>query len=76
MNAQPHLLLIHGFPLDHTMWQPNMEALGSVAHVMAPDLLAFGTAEEVPAVLTMEHREGRKPQVAQPLGNAKGSGHL
>ncbi len=36
------------------MWQPNLEALESVAHVLAPDLLAFGTAEEVPAVLTME----------------------
>ena len=55
MNAQPHLLLIHGFPLDHSLWQPNLEALGSVAHLLAPDLLAFGTAEEVPAVLTMEH---------------------
>lgn len=55
MNAQPHLLLIHGFPLDHSMWQPNMEALESAAHVLAPDLLAFETAEEVPAVLTMEH---------------------
>ena len=55
MNARPHLLLIHGFPLDHSMWQPNLEALESVAHVLAPDLLAFGTAEEVPAVLTMEH---------------------
>lgn len=37
------------------MWQPNMEALESAAHVLAPDLLAFETAEEVPAVLTMEH---------------------
>ncbi|MGV9014109.1 MAG: alpha/beta fold hydrolase [Flavobacteriales bacterium] len=55
MNARPHLLLIHGFPLDHSLWQPNLEVLGSVAHVMAPDLLAFRSAEEVPAVLTMEH---------------------
>ena len=37
------------------MWQPNVETLGSVAQLMAPDLLAFETAEEVPAVLTMEH---------------------
>ncbi len=54
MNARPHLLLIHGFPLDHSMWQPNLEALGSVAHVLAPDLLAFAAASEVPEVLTME----------------------
>ena len=37
------------------MWQPNMEALGNVAQVLAPDLLAFDTADEVPEVLTMEH---------------------
>lgn len=55
MNAPPHLLLIHGFPLDHSLWQPNAEALGRVAEVLAPDLLAFESAEEVPAVLTMEH---------------------
>lgn len=52
---QHHLLLIHGFPLDHTLWQPNMEALEHVAQVMAPDLLAFESAEAVPEVLTMEH---------------------
>ena len=55
MNVQLHLLLIHGFPLDHSLWQPNLEALGRAAHVLAPDLLAFEIAEEVPAVLTMEH---------------------
>jgi len=56
MNAQAnHLLPIHGFPLDHSMWQPNLETLGSVAQVLAPDLLAFETDEDVPAVLTMEH---------------------
>ncbi|MEO7080157.1 MAG: alpha/beta fold hydrolase, partial [Flavobacteriales bacterium] len=54
MSTRPHLLLIHGFPLDHAMWQPNLQALGSVAHLLVPDLLAFETAEEVPAVLTME----------------------
>lgn len=58
-DQQPHLLLIHGFPLDHTLWQPNMEALSRVAHVMAPDLLSFETAEEVPEVLTMEHFAGQ-----------------
>ena len=37
------------------MWQPNVDALGSVAQVLAPDLLAFETTADVPAVLTMEH---------------------
>ncbi len=41
------------------LWQPNMEALSRVANVMAPDLLSFDTAEEVPEVLTMEHFAGQ-----------------
>ena len=54
MNAKPHLLLIHGFPLDHTLWQPNVTALARVAQELAPNLLAFGSNGDVPAVLTME----------------------
>lgn len=53
-EPRPHLLLIHGFPLDHVLWQPNRSALARVAQVMAPDLLAFGSAQAVPEVLTME----------------------
>jgi pimeloyl-ACP methyl ester carboxylesterase len=35
------LLLVHGYPLDHTMWQPQLEGLVGV-RCIAPDLRGFG----------------------------------
>ena len=39
--GQP-VLLVHGFPLDHTMWQAQIEAFSNHARVIAPDLRGFG----------------------------------
>jgi 3-oxoadipate enol-lactonase len=36
------ILLVHGFPLDHTMWDPQIEALSERYRVIAPDLRGFG----------------------------------
>lgn len=36
------VLLVHGFPLDHTMWSDQIEALRVRARVIAPDLRGFG----------------------------------
>ncbi|MGD9636121.1 MAG: alpha/beta fold hydrolase [Pirellulales bacterium] len=36
------VLLVHGFPLDHTMWDPQIAALAPHARVIAPDLRGFG----------------------------------
>jgi pimeloyl-ACP methyl ester carboxylesterase len=36
------VLLLHGFPLDHTMWAPQIEALAPTHRVIAPDLRGFG----------------------------------
>jgi len=36
------LLLVHGFPLDHTMWSAQIDALAAHARVVAPDLRGFG----------------------------------
>jgi pimeloyl-ACP methyl ester carboxylesterase len=36
------LLLVHGFPLDHTMWNAQIEALSASHRVIAPDLRGFG----------------------------------
>lgn len=50
------LLLIHGYPFDHTMWFSTIASLGSKAKVLIPDLPGFGRAdvlaEQKPA---MEH---------------------
>jgi 3-oxoadipate enol-lactonase len=36
------VLLIHGFPLDHTMWDAQIDALSQHCRVIAPDLRGFG----------------------------------
>ena len=38
----PVLLLVHGFPLDHTMWKPQLAELAKDVRVIAPDLRGFG----------------------------------
>lgn len=37
-----HLLLIHGYPFDHTLWFSTIASLGSKAKVVVPDLPGFG----------------------------------
>src|ERR1051325_4231805 len=36
------LVLIHGYPLDHTMWFGVIAALGGGVRTIAPDLRGFG----------------------------------
>jgi len=36
------VVLVHGFPLDHTMWAAQIDALAGRARVIAPDLRGFG----------------------------------
>lgn len=36
------VLLVHGFPLDHTMWSAQIDALADGVRVIAPDLRGFG----------------------------------
>jgi pimeloyl-ACP methyl ester carboxylesterase len=38
----PLVLLVHGFPLDHTMWSSQIEAIAQNWRVIAPDLRGFG----------------------------------
>ncbi|HRN37853.1 MAG TPA: alpha/beta fold hydrolase [Flavobacteriales bacterium] len=48
------LVLLHGFPLDHTLWFPQLESLAGVARVIAPDLRGFGRSPEASATTAME----------------------
>jgi pimeloyl-ACP methyl ester carboxylesterase len=36
------VVLLHGFPLDHTMWSNQIDALEHSCRVIAPDLRGFG----------------------------------
>ena len=48
------LLLIHAFPLDASMWQPQVEGLGISMPIIAPDLPGFGKAPSAGDTTTMD----------------------
>ncbi|MCA8989752.1 MAG: alpha/beta fold hydrolase [Planctomycetaceae bacterium] len=47
------ILLVHGFPLDHSMWNGQWETLTESYHVIAPDLRGFGLSGGAKNVITM-----------------------
>lgn len=48
------VLLIHGYPLDHTLWEPQIKGLQNEAHILAPDLRGFGGSDPVLGTYKME----------------------
>ncbi len=42
----PVVFLVHGFPLNNTMWNAQVDALSSRFRVIAPDLRGFGQSGE------------------------------
>ncbi|HXF35579.1 MAG TPA: alpha/beta fold hydrolase [Actinomycetota bacterium] len=55
MTAGPPdaLVLVHAFPLDARMWEPQLAALGGSVPLLAPHLPGFGGTEPAGDVLTM-----------------------
>jgi pimeloyl-ACP methyl ester carboxylesterase len=47
-GAGAPLVLLHAFPLDRTMWRPQLTGLADVARVIAPDLPGFGESAPAP----------------------------
>ncbi len=47
------LLLVHGFPLDHSMWAGQVEGLSDTCRVIAPDLRGFGQSDVTDGIVTM-----------------------
>ena len=41
------LVLVHGFPLDHSMWHAQLDVLSAQYRVIAPDLRGFGRSGPV-----------------------------
>jgi pimeloyl-ACP methyl ester carboxylesterase len=48
------LLLVHGFPLDHSQWQPQIDYFADHCRVIAPDLRGFGASDVRAGAVTME----------------------
>ena len=47
------LVLIHGFPFDHTLWDDVTEPLARHAHLILPDLRGFGKSPAPDGVYSM-----------------------
>jgi pimeloyl-ACP methyl ester carboxylesterase len=52
-NGQP-LLLLHGFPLDHHLWDEVAALLEDTFDLIIPDLRGFGQSETVDSPYTMD----------------------
>lgn len=44
MPSPVPLVLVHGHPFDHTMWNPQIEAFSGGRRVLAPDLRGYGAS--------------------------------
>lgn len=53
-GSGPPLLLVHGFPLNHSMWLAQIADLSSHYRVIAPDLRGFGLSEVTRGTVTMQ----------------------
>lgn len=54
LGSREPLLLVHGFPLNRTLWEPQINDLSDVARVLAFDLRGFGGAEAVPGPASVD----------------------
>lgn len=53
-GSGPPLLLVHGFPLDHSMWRQQIAHFKATHRVIAPDLRGFGKSSLTPGKVTMQ----------------------
>ena len=50
----PPLLFVHGFPLNHAMWNAQVPVFASEHRVLVPDLRGFGQSVDTDGTVTME----------------------
>ena len=48
------VLLIHGYPLNSRLWQPQLDGLAGAARLIAPDLRGHGDSQTVPGPYSMD----------------------
>jgi 3-oxoadipate enol-lactonase len=62
------ILLVHGFPLDHSMWNEQIEILSAEHRVIAPDLRCCGESPDATGTVTMEQMADDMIGVLDALG--------
>jgi len=53
-GAGPAVLLVHGFPFDHRMWDSLSSYLATKYRIITPDLRGFGESTATEGIVTME----------------------
>ena len=48
------IVLVHGFPLDKRMWEPQVEGLSGEFRIITPDLRGHGESQVTPGPYTMD----------------------
>ncbi len=61
-RAKPALVLIHGFPQNHVMWQRVAMALKDDFFIVMPDLRGYGDSSKLPA--SQDHAQASKRAMA------------
>ena len=64
----PPLVLLHAFPLDRTMWHPQVTALSDRYRVIAPDLPGFGESTVPPDGWTVDSAADRVAELLTGIG--------
>ncbi len=63
------LLFVHGFPLDHSMWQAQVDEFSRLGYrTIAPDLRGFGTSDLGAGPVTMERYADDLSRLLDQLG--------
>jgi 3-oxoadipate enol-lactonase len=62
------LLLIHGYPFNHEMWHPQIEAFSTSARIIAPDLRGHGGSPPSNGPSTMDLLADDCAKVLETLG--------
>lgn len=62
------LLLIHGYPFNHEMWHPQIEAFSTTARIIAPDLRGHGGSPPSKGPSTMDLLADDCAKVLETLG--------
>ncbi len=62
------ILFVHGYPLTHAMWQPQLDALSDTFRVIAPDLRGFGQSGVTEGTVTMQQHADDMNALLDALG--------
>ncbi len=67
-GSGPPLLLLHGFVLDHSLWDAQTEALQRGYRLIAPDLRGLGKTREANGQVTIEQMADDMAALLEALG--------